>query len=150
VKKCNTCGVEKPESEFYKDSHNKGGTRHRCRACEKVLRSSEEARQRQREATARWRKAHPEDNKISSKNTKLKQAYGITLADYQAMWEKQNGKCAICGEKTALHVDHDHETGAVRDLLCCHCNKGLSGFKDSPLLTAKGGQYLLRHRNFPG
>jgi hypothetical protein len=145
VKTCNTCGVEKPLTEFYKDTHNNGGVRHRCRDCERVVRSSEDAKQRQREATARWRKAHPEDNKKSSKNTKLKQAYGISLSDYQAMVEKQKGKCAICGDKVALHVDHDHETGKVRELLCCHCNKGLSGFKDSPLLTEKGTRYLLRH-----
>lgn len=57
---------------------------------------------------------------------RLKARYGITLEDYEALLVKQNGVCAICEEecKTGerLSVDHDHETGAVRGLLCRACN----------------------------
>lgn len=60
--------------------------------------------------------------------------YGITEGDYAAKLAAQNGVCAICksppGQKR-LHVDHDHETGVVRDLLCSTCNH-LVGWVESP------------------
>ena len=55
----------------------------------------------------------------------LRKKYGITLEDYAAMLASQNGGCAICSRKpgnTPLHVDHCHETGVVRGLLCHQCN----------------------------
>lgn len=67
------------------------------------------------------------------------------------MYELQGGVCAICGLEQAveysenLSVDHDHETGAVRELLCHHCNVGLGGFKDDPRLLNKASAYLMKH-----
>jgi hypothetical protein len=54
--------------------------------------------------------------------------YGITLENYEAMLEAQDGGCYICGNPPnakRLHVDHCHETGAVRGLLCAGCNRTL-------------------------
>jgi hypothetical protein len=52
--------------------------------------------------------------------------HGITLADYEAMLARQGGGCATCGRKPEsgknLHVDHDHQTGKIRGLLCIGCN----------------------------
>jgi hypothetical protein len=53
--------------------------------------------------------------------------YGLTIARYEEMLEGQRGVCAICdglpsGKNKSLCVDHDHETGAVRGLLCHRCN----------------------------
>lgn len=53
--------------------------------------------------------------------------YGLTLEEYSTLYEQQNGLCALCARpatdfKKALFVDHDHETGVVRGLLCPHCN----------------------------
>lgn len=71
----------------------------------------------------------------------LKRTYGITLDDYEAMLEEQNHRCKICGSegfvmdkdrhKIKLVVDHCHETGAVRGLLCHNCNRALGLLKDS-------------------
>jgi recombination endonuclease VII len=53
----------------------------------------------------------------------LKAKYGITLEDYAAMLERQDGQCAICGTADEkLVVDHNHTTGRVRSLLCHLCN----------------------------
>ena len=63
----------------------------------------------------------------------LKVRYGITFADYDAMLMKQDGRCAICRKPPKgryLHVDHDHETGAVRGLLCARCNTALGHIND--------------------
>lgn len=53
--------------------------------------------------------------------------YGLTLDEYHALGDS----CAICGSTKRLCVDHDHNTGEVRGLLCNGCNVGLGGFNDN-------------------
>ncbi|HUW09593.1 MAG TPA: endonuclease VII domain-containing protein [Anaerolineae bacterium] len=78
----------------------------------------------------------------------LKRAYGLSLADYDAILADQGGGCAICGAlpgddaKGRLHVDHDHETGQVRGLLCGNCNHALGSFRDSIALMRSAIAYL--------
>ena len=60
-------------------------------------------------------------------NTHLKRHYGITIKDWNKLFKKQNGCCAICKKPQSsfhqkLHVDHDHKSGKVRGLLCISCN----------------------------
>lgn len=78
--------------------------------------------------------------------------YGLSSIDYESMYEAQGGGCAICGREDSgvvnrqlLCVDHDHDTGEVRGLLCDSCNNGLGRFKDSPELLMSALQYLQRH-----
>lgn len=67
----------------------------------------------------------------------LKFRYGITQEEYTDLLLRQKGLCALCGTSSqgkkgaALCVDHDHETGQIRGLLCHNCNTGLGKFKDS-------------------
>jgi len=78
----------------------------------------------------------------------LKRDYGISQAQFDEMLESQNGKCAICkadpptGHKKRLNVDHCHQTGAVRGLLCDACNRGIGLFKDDPERLNKAISYL--------
>jgi len=58
----------------------------------------------------------------------------------------QDGLCAICRAAPASHVDHDHATGAVRQLLCFNCNGGLGQFKDNPVALRAAAAYVERHR----
>lgn len=64
--------------------------------------------------------------------------YGLTVEQYDEMLERQGHVCGICGKgpsgKRRLAVDHDHETGGVRGLLCGECNMGIGKFKDDPEL----------------
>lgn len=78
---------------------------------------------RQREKSAKF------PNRISGSGVYNK--YGLTEKDYEAIKELQGGKCLICGRGGRLVVDHDHESGEVRGLLCSNCNTGLGMFKDS-------------------
>lgn len=72
--------------------------------------------------------------------------YGIKPADFWALVEKQDGGCAICDTKPAnpllLVVDHNHDTGKVRGLLCGGCNTGLGIFGDSPERLERALGYL--------
>ena len=78
---------------------------------------------------------------------KLKSVYGIDLDEYNAILDRQGGTCALCPATACtdgrnLHVDHDHETGAVRGLLCNHCNLLLGHAGDSVERLTKALEYL--------
>lgn len=84
---------------------------------------------------------------------RLKNVYGISLEDYDRMLESQGGGCAICGGPPGkgrggplnfFCVDHDHQTGRVRGLLCVDHNTGLGRFEDSLNLLLKAVEYLKR------
>lgn len=91
----------------------------------------------------------------SSQNSRFKRKYGITTEDRNAMYRAQGGRCAICGVGIVLGsqkadkacIDHDHQTGVVRSLLCNTCNVGLGSFKDDVALLARAIVYLEDHGN---
>lgn len=67
----------------------------------------------------------------ANKDRKLRAAYGIGLEDYERMYEEQEGKCGICQEAhDVLHVDHNHDTGEVRELLCTLCNTAFGKMRE--------------------
>jgi hypothetical protein len=74
----------------------------------------------------------------------LRVKYGLSLEDYDAMAARQNGVCAICRRKSdkVLSVDHSHETGMLRSLLCQGCNSGLGHFRDDPALLRAAADYV--------
>lgn len=96
----------------------------------------------------RWRASARRMSIVHSRRRK----YGVTQQDYDDRVFAQNGVCAICGkpetrvvgEKNCpLAVDHDHETGIVRGLLCHSCNSGLGHFKDSLENLSNAIDYLM-------
>ena len=89
-------------------------------------------------------------NRDAAKHRSLQRNYGITLDDYNRMFIEQGGRCAICGVhqsklNKSLNVDHNHETGVVRGLLCHHCNTALGLLKDSSQVISCMGDYLGRY-----
>lgn len=83
------------------------------------------------------------------RDMKLRRNFGISLEEYRDMERAQDGRCAICHSlpgKRLLAVDHDHETGRVRALLCANCNTALGHLKDDPDLLRKAADYLMRFR----
>jgi F0F1-type ATP synthase alpha subunit len=84
-----------------------------------------------REKVLEKQRKYNKENPLKRKNAVLKNVYGITLVQYNEMFETQEGKCAICqrhqNELTrTLCVDHDHKTNKVRALLCVTCNTDVS------------------------
>ncbi len=80
----------------------------------------------------------------------LKWRYGIAPGQFESMLEQQDHKCPICEEPLGnrpidRHVDHDHATGKLRDILCRSCNHGLGGFKDDARRLRRAIAYLIKH-----
>jgi len=76
----------------------------------------------------------------------LRKLYGMTVEEYDERLASQGGGCAICGAKPgrrSLPVDHDHETGLVRGILCTDCNTALGSFDDDPALLLRAIEYLM-------
>lgn len=91
---------------------------------------------------------HLKTNSIDYKReTSLRYNYNITLEDYNKMFQAQNGCCKICKRHQSklvkrLCVDHNHETGEVRALLCHQCNTGIGNFLESTQIMREGADYL--------
>jgi hypothetical protein len=113
MKRCADCKELKPYSEFPPSKKAKDGCHSYCKVCNN--RRSQESRKR----------LHG-----GSRHYHLKHRYGIGADDFDRMVLEQGRRCAICGRADPEHVDHDHETGAVRGILCFNCNGGLGQFKD--------------------
>lgn len=98
---------------------------------------------------AKWRANNPKPMSGYYRKYKLRKKYGISLNDYGRMVDARNGVCDICkkppigrGKYNRLHVDHNHDTGVVRGLLCGKCNTGLGMFGDSPETLTAAASYI--------
>lgn len=116
---CRKCHHEKDPSEFYLSNHQSTGRQSCCISCSKT------ERQRIRQ-NGYGRRRH------------LKVRYGLSESEYEEMLEEQGGVCAICGKPPSqsrhLDVDHNHETGEVRGLLCTKCNSEVGVVENSTRL----------------
>jgi len=97
--------------------------------------------------SAEWYQQNKERMKERMRINAYMRQYGITVEEYEILLAEQNNGCAICKAPTGadgkrLAVDHNHETGEVRGLLCDNCNTGLGMFKDNPSLLAISINYL--------
>ena len=114
-----------------------------------------------------WRDANPQryaENQRRYKSTidypavmraaHLKRKFGITPEDYDRRLSQQRGGCAVCGRapKTgkSLHIDHDHETGYVRGLLCFKCNAALGQLGDDLGRIERALTYVATKRRVAG
>lgn len=149
---CNGCGAEKDISDFYKGKR-------KCKPCLNAYSSAwrkanpelTRANQRRVDAKRKHRRHNPEH----IRKWKLKSIYGISSEQYESMFQAQGGCCAVCGcigslkpgsrsASLRLHVDHDHDSGAVRGLLCGHCNKAEGLIRSSKNALALAA-YMERH-----
>lgn len=128
-----------------------------CARCKEPKRPDEMAVNRtecKRCSTARaaeWKLANPERSAEQVRRSWLRRKYGITPEEFDAKFAGQGGVCAICGEPPDdprgynMHVDHCHQTGRVRGILCGSCNRGLGAFHDSVRKLASAIEYIRTH-----
>lgn len=124
---CPDCGQVLPFSAFGLNAASSTGRTSYCKPCH----------------NARGKRAK---ERVGGERTyHLRRRYGITAEEADALLLQQEGLCAICKAAPAAHVDHDHETGAVRALLCFNCNGGLGQFKDDPEVLHAAAYYVQFH-----
>ena len=141
MKTCSKCKQIKPITAFYKRGEAKGGYKSACKVCLKENPECKAARNKV------WAAKNPG----RYKEIQLKRKFGISLDEYKQMLTNQQERCAICRIdqselKRQLAVDHCHQTGKIRGLLCDTCNIGLGSFKDSVLNLSSAVQYLLTRK----
>lgn len=135
MKKCNICKIEKNFDEFVKRLNRKSGIQAYCKKCHNEK-----------------RKLNANPKKI--RNYDLKKSYGIDSLYYDKLFNDQNGCCAICKIhiselnqkiKKYLCIDHDHNNGKIRGLLCDKCNRGIGLLKDSAENLLSAYNYILKN-----
>lgn len=141
---CIECGVDLPSVHQ---------ARKRCETCVVVVKRrrwrEEYHRQPKEQILARmraYREANPEKLDQQARKWYLRKMYGISVEDYDELVAKQKGLCLICEQLDTsgkrLAVDHHHDTGLVRGLLCARCNLGLGYFTDDPERLRRAAAYL--------
>lgn len=128
MKTCSKCKETKPYSEFQK-RNTKNGYRGQCKQCRNAVNRSYY-------------------DPIKRTEYHLRDAYGITLADYDRMLLAQGGVCGnpACSrrpeEGQRLCIDHNHQTGVIRGLLCNGCNTAAGLAQDHPEVLRGLADYL--------
>ncbi|MFI6601052.1 endonuclease VII domain-containing protein [Nonomuraea sp. NPDC050536] len=123
---CPRCAEIKPREEFGRNRATKDGLTSYCKPCHTVV---------MREIKIK--------NHGSERNYLLKHRYGITEEDFERMLAIQGGLCAICRVVPGTFVDHCHDTGKVRGILCFNCNNGLGHFRDNEADLQLAALYLM-------
>jgi len=135
MKPCSKCGIVKELDQFNKRAASKDGYTARCTTCinTKALKTRTE---------------RPD----STRGNNLKQRFNMSIAEYNEIFLKQKGKCAICelaetsvdskGNIKWLSVDHHHGNGDIRGLLCNSCNTGIGLLQDSAKIMYSAINYL--------
>ncbi|MFG2599741.1 endonuclease VII domain-containing protein [Streptomyces sp. NPDC048462] len=113
-KRCPQCGEVKPHGEWERNRSSSDGWSSYCRVC------------------------RAERNRISY----FRRKYGLAPAELDALIAAQQGTCCICLAASAEHVDHCHETGRVRGVLCFSCNAALGQLKDRPDAIRRAAAYV--------
>jgi hypothetical protein len=154
-KRCPRCCETKSLEDFHRSSRTKDGRQVYCKPCQgtawKAWRQGNPDRTREYDRTHnRKRKPLSPEQRQARRAYRLQWRYGLSIEEFDALLEQQDGTCAICpvvisdGSGRRLHVDHDHDTGKVRGLLCQKCNTALGAFGESPERLRKALAYLER------
>lgn len=110
-----------------------------------------EYRLKNREKINRKLREYYRDHINESKDSNLRRNYGISFEKYNELFISQNGVCLICSKpeiikNRTLCVDHCHEDGKVRGLLCSKCNQAIGLFEENPLIFKKAVEYLSKYK----
>jgi len=168
-KTCPQCLVEKPLDavHFYRSKQTKSGFKPWCKVCVNAKNQAYDAanpdkrvqrvqRSRNRSAASKAQhvkrnRAYVERQPLRYRDTRTSRVFGVPKGWFTARLEQNQGCCEICGteHQTEAHprflsIDHCHETGIVRGMICGACNLGLGHFKSDPELLRAAALYLER------
>ncbi|MBA3757125.1 MAG: endonuclease VII domain-containing protein [Nitrosomonas sp.] len=139
---CPGCDKLYPFSHFYKDARGINGLTRRCKDCHSS-KSYVSRRKRPNLVSERY---------VSRRKWILLKKYNLTLEEFEILLNKQMRSCKICGKNTedwwtnktngGLHIDHHHECGRVRGLLCSGCNTAIGLMSEDPEILKKAIKYL--------
>jgi hypothetical protein len=161
-KPCRICGEVKPLTEFHRAKGMRDGHRSECKPC---FRQISKARYDADPAKAiagvkRWQQENAErlnahrreyrkrpEVKRMQRDAYYRRKYGKTADEVDDIVDLQAGRCLICKVQLperlgSRHLDHDHESGKIRGVLCIDCNHGLGKFRDEPDLLLRAVVYL--------
>ena len=163
-KRCTKCGEWKDVSLFNKDIRKKDGLHSSCKSCKAVVYAasyqaraaikraySKQYRIDNAEKVRAYGKKYNQENKDKVRKYGLKSNYGLSMSDYEELLKAQGGGCAICGttkpngNRDVFFVDHDHDTGVVRGLLCAKCNSALGFMQDDIGILGRAIAYLKKY-----
>lgn len=136
TKVCTICQKRLPIEKFGKRVPNKDGYDSWCIKCDREYRKKYQTR-------------YYKENRRSELSRALVRYYGITMDDKERMLIEQDYKCSICGKELELfgrdtHVDHSHDTGEIRSILCNSCNSMIGHAKEDRNILLKAVEYLDR------
>ncbi len=150
MKQCSTCAKWQPRQEFWARKDAPDGLDYTCKPCNRARykRTNVGRSFNDRRRDVKW-SAH------------LRRNFGITFEQYMELFDRQNGVCAICKEPETmtrggrvinLGVDHCHDTGAIRGLLCKQCNRAIGQLGDTAERLRSAVAYLEAslHVSLPG
>jgi len=131
TKRCTKCGEEKPLDSFPRERRSSDGVTARCKEC-----------------TSNYQREWREQRGGNLYDRTIR--YGISPEEYEELLDEQLNCCACCGSsnprrKAGFVIDHDHETGSIRGLLCHNCNIGIGLLGDSLGGLEMAINYLRRH-----
>ncbi len=164
MRTCAICGISQPLTQFSTAPSKPFGKDYRCKTCAavKMREWRKNNPEKHREHVSQWRRQNPKKVAEYARNFRqrnpeitadraLRDNYGIPIGTYATMFTDQNGKCGICGttepqriNAKRLAVDHCHDTGRIRGLLCHRCNSGIGYFNHDQKLLQAAIDYLSR------
>ena len=141
---------QKKYNNIHKEEHKEYEKQWRIKNKEKIAERKKQDYINNKEQHQEYSKKYYNTNKESFKKRSRKYTiirHGITEEQYKLRFDEQEGKCVICGKhqnelKSALHIDHNHETKKIRGLLCMKCNRGIGYFDDSIEKLTNAIKYL--------
>lgn len=138
TKTCSKCGAVKALDAFHRNRAKPHGRASWCKACTQPGARAYYWKNRERllSERKRYQEENAEQYRAYQREYAMKTRFGITQAEWQAMFDAQGRACAICRRtklvgKHGWNTDHCHATGVIRGILCWNCNIGLGKFHDS-------------------
>jgi len=131
---CKRCKRELMEEEFAIDNRRKNGRQVWCKLCQKEYR--ENNIHKIKEYQKKWYAERPDYDRRRN----VERTFSITLEEYDAYFV--DATCGICNRSEKLVLDHDHDTGEIRGVLCATCNSGIGLLRDSKELCLKAAEWL--------